>query len=154
MLKTAIPSKERLDAAISRFWETIPPVWFQVRGHVRGIAVEHFDVTIEQFHILRHIRKGITSASELAEVRQISRPAVSQAVELLVSKGLIARQTNAEDRRYIELALTPDGSALLDAIFQENRAWMLEKLAPLSIEEIDRLTAAMETLKRVFVDPE
>lgn len=154
MIATTIPSKERLDAAIDRFWETIPPVWFQVRGHVRGVAVEHFDITIEQFHILRHIRKGITSASELAEVKQISRPAISQAVELLVGKGLIARQTNVEDRRYIQLALTPDGSDLLDGIFLENRAWMLEKLAPLSEEELDRLTAAMETLKRVFIDPE
>ena len=67
-------------AAIEAFWGTIPPVWNRIKGNVRAIAVENYDISVEQFHILRHIRKGLTSVSELAEVKQISRSAVSQAV--------------------------------------------------------------------------
>ena len=71
--------------------------------------------------------KGFTSVSELAAIRQISRPAISQAVDVLVEKGLISRQQEAEDRRFVHLLLTPNGEALLNKIFQENRAWMMEK---------------------------
>ncbi len=136
--------------AIDRFWETIPPVWNLVRSNLRCIASENFEISVEQFHILRHIRKGITSVSELAAVKQISRPAISQAVDILVEKGLIARQQDAEDRRYIHLRLTPEGDVLLNKIFQENRAWMTEKLAAFDPGELNRVIEGLEILKTIF----
>jgi len=147
------PTKETLrQQMIDRFWETIPPMWNQVRNNLRCIATENFGISVEQFHILRHIRKGITSVSELATVKQISRPAISQAVDLLVEKGLISRRQDADDRRFVHLQLTPNGDALLTRIFQENRAWMLEKMAARGTEELNSLIAAMEILKDTFVD--
>ncbi len=74
---------------------------------------------MEQFHILRHIRRGLGSVSELAEVKQISRSAISQAVDLLVERGLICRLQNAQDRRNIPLELTEAGNSLLDTIWGE-----------------------------------
>ena len=66
--------------AMDRIWETIPPFWGLVRNNLRSIASEKFEISVEQFHILRYIRRGLTSVSELAEVKRISRPAISQAV--------------------------------------------------------------------------
>src|SRR5512133_1874684 len=102
-------SKEMLQQAIERFWETVPPVWGRIKGNVRGIATQNFDISVEQFHILRHIRKGIGSVSELADARQISRSAISQTVDLLFEKGLITRTQSTDDRRYVQLTLTPAG---------------------------------------------
>ncbi len=138
--------------AIDRFWETIPPVWNLVRSNLRCIASENFEISVEQFHILRHIRKGITSVSELAAVKQISRPAISQAVDILVEKGLIARQQDVEDRRFVHLRLTPEGDALLNKIFQENRAWMTEKMAAFDTEELNSVITGLEILKTIFED--
>jgi DNA-binding MarR family transcriptional regulator len=76
------------ELAIDRFWETVPPLWGTIRSHIRSAATGNFDISVEQFHILRHVRKGIGSISELATAKNISRPAVSQAVEALVKKGL------------------------------------------------------------------
>ena len=135
---------------IDRFWETIPPIWNQVRNNLRCIAAENFEVSVEQFHILRHIRKGFTSVSELAAIRQISRPAISQAVDVLVEKGLISRHQEAEDRRFVHLRLTPNGEALLNKIFQENRTWMMEKLSSLDEEEMLKAMDALEVLKRTL----
>lgn len=135
---------------IDRFWETIPPIWNQVRNNLRCIAAENFEVSVEQFHILRHIRKGFTSVSELAAIRQISRPAISQAVDVLVEKGLISRHQEAEDRRFVHLRLTPNGEALLNKIFQENRDWMMEKLSSLDEEEMLQAMDALEVLKRTL----
>ena len=61
-------SEDLLQTAIDRFWETIPPVWNKIRGNVRCIVTENFEITVDQFHILRYIRKGRDSVSELADL--------------------------------------------------------------------------------------
>lgn len=137
---------------IERFWETIPGVWNQLRCNVSAIAAEEFGISVEQFHILRLIRKGAQSVSELAEARSISRPAVSQAVDLLVEKGLISRRQDVSDRRFVQLRLTPEGDDLINRIFQRNRAWMAEKMAALSPEELETVIQGLETLKSTFIN--
>ena len=77
------------EQAIDRFWETVPPVWNFVRSHIRATAIGNFDITVEQFHILRYVRRGTGSMSELAAAKNISRPAMSQAVDVLVKKKLL-----------------------------------------------------------------
>ena len=141
-----------LQSTIDRFWETIPPTWNRIRTQIRTIAIENFDITIEQFHILRHIRKGFTSISELAEARGISRSAASQTVDLLVEKGLVFRRENPEDRRFVQLELTPAGVDLLEGIFKKNRLWMQVKLSRLNPQELESAIRAMQTLKEAFAD--
>ena len=147
-------TQELIQQSIDRFWETIPPTWNIIRGHIRGIAAERYGMTVEQFHILRLVRKGIQSMSELAEVKQISRPAISQAVDLLVEKGLLTRQQSEDDRRFVRLELTDSGCGLLNAIHEENRAWMIEKLRVLQPEELTCLLRGMEVFKEAFEDNE
>jgi DNA-binding MarR family transcriptional regulator len=138
---------------IDRFWETIPPVWNHIRGNIRTIASEQFDITVEQFHILRHIRKGLGSVSELAEVRGISRPAISQAVDILVEQGLISREQDVDDRRFVRLALTAEGNELLNSISRQNHAWMREKMAALGTDDLVIINAALALLKTTFDEP-
>ncbi len=142
-----------LQQTIERFWDTVPPVWGHVRGNARSNAIKDFNLTLIQFHILRHIRHGIHSVGELAEKQQISRPAVSQAVDMLVEKGLVARQQDKQDRRFLQLALTENGSSLLNAVFSKNRRWMAEKMASLKPDELETIIAAMIILKRTFDSP-
>jgi DNA-binding MarR family transcriptional regulator len=150
---TDLKTEELLYQAIERFWETIPPVWNTIKHNVRSTATDHFDISVEQFHILRHIRKGIVSVSDLATERQISRPAISQAVDVLVDKGLIARGENAEDRRFVQLELTPTGNDLLNTVFEKNRAWMKEQMASLTQEEMNTLLEGLAVLKKTFLEP-
>jgi DNA-binding MarR family transcriptional regulator len=145
-------TEKLIPAAIEAFWGAIPPVWNRIKGNVRAIAVENYDISVEQFHILRHIRKGLTSVSELAEVKQISRSAISQAVDLLVERGLICRRQNAQDRRNIPLELTGSGNKLLDTISEKNRAWMKSQMTSLTAAELDTLRRAMDILSRTFIE--
>jgi len=133
---------------IERFWETVPPVWHQVRSYIHTLAVQEYDISVEQFHILRHIGKGVDSVSELAKVKHISRPAVSQAVNGLVEKGLVARSQEAQDRRYVHLALTETGRAVLDNVFSDTREWMCGQLAALSGTELQQIIDGLAVLKR------
>ena len=143
-------SSEKLRQAVDGFWESFPPLWRMIQAHIRQVAADQFNITVEQFHILRHIHRGRDSVSALAEAKDISRPAISQSVDLLVIKGLILRTINPQDRRHVKLDLTEDGNALMDAIFGNTRLWMMEKFAPLSASEIQALTSSMESLKKIL----
>jgi DNA-binding MarR family transcriptional regulator len=142
---------ERLqNQAIDRFWETVPPLWGTIRTHIRAAATAKFDITVEQFHILRHVRRGTGSISELATAKHISRPAISQAVEVLVKKGLLTRVQSTQDRRFVELALTEAGNELLDTVFKETRDWMKQQMNALSNDELEMIANAMEALKKML----
>lgn len=138
------------DQAIDRFWETVPPLWNFIRSHIRATATENFDISVEQFHVLRHVRRGMCSVSELATAKNISRPAISQAVDILVHKKLLTRVQSTQDRRYVELALTNEGNALLDTVFKETRGWMKERMSTLSASELEIIARAMEVMKKML----
>ena len=152
MSKSPAPTRQAAEAALDGFWETVPPLWSHIRGYIRAAAAKNFHLSIEQFQILRLIRSGRGSVSELATAKNISRPAISQAVDGLVNKGLITRKQDSIDRRHVQLALTENGSALLASIFDSNRAWMLSKLEKLSQDQLSDAMQAMQVLKKTFVD--
>ena len=143
-------SSEILMQVVDGYWETFPPLWHSIQVHIRQVAAEQFNITVEQYHILRHIYRGCDSVSALANVRGISRPAVSQAVELLVARGLVARTTNLQDRRHVKLDLTKDGNTLMHAISGDTRQWLMRKFAPLSADEIQGFVRSMEGLKKII----
>ena len=138
------------EQAIDRFWETVPPLWNVVRSHIRATATANFDITVEQFHVLRFVRRGPGSMGELAAAKNISRPAISQAVDILVHKGLLTRVQSTQDRRYVELSLTNAGNALLDTVFKETRAWMKKRMQALDAEELQTIAKAMEAMKKML----
>jgi DNA-binding MarR family transcriptional regulator len=153
MISIETTEQQILHQTIDRFWEIFPPVWNSIKGNVRGLAAEQYEISVDQFQALRMIRRGLGSVSELAEVKQISRSAVSQAIDVLFEKGLIARNQDASDRRFIHLALTPKGDEMLNTLFRQNRAWMEERLAAFNEEDLQAIIHGMELLKTAFIDP-
>jgi DNA-binding MarR family transcriptional regulator len=150
MNETSSGSEELLKCTIDEFWETFPSLWHSIRARIREVATEEFDITVEQFHILRRIHKGRDSVSKLAEAKHISRPAISRAVDVMVNKGLVTRSQNPDDRRHVHLALTEEGNTLLEAIFSKNRAWMAGKLSLLEETELKIILVALLALSRAF----
>jgi DNA-binding MarR family transcriptional regulator len=142
--------EELLQKAGEKVIDTLPGVWDRIRSNLRAAAISNFGITLEQFHILRHIRMGYASVAELAEKKGISRSAVSQAVEALVGKGLVTRQINPEDRRTARLTLTPYASEVMDANSLKNHIWVKEKMAALPADELRQILAAMEVLRKTF----
>jgi DNA-binding MarR family transcriptional regulator len=138
------------EKAIDRFWETVPPVWNYVRSHIRATAIGNFDITVEQFHVLRYVRRGTDSMSDLAVAKNISRPAISQAVDVLVKKKLLTRIQSTTDRRCVGLSLTEEGTALLDTVFAETRTWMNGRMSKLSADELETIAKAMTALKKMM----
>lgn len=145
--------EKNLNLAVDQFWDTVPSVWNLIRSHLRSIAVEQYDISVVQFHVLRLIRKGYTSVRDIADARQISCSAISQAADILVEKGLITRWHETEDRRFIHLALTPQGEGLLNQLLNQNRTWMIEKMKNLKNEDLRFITKGLGLLKTAFEVP-
>jgi DNA-binding MarR family transcriptional regulator len=143
---------EQVKIAIEKFWETVPATWHTTRSTIRGVAAEKFHLTVEQFQVLRRIRKGSTSVSSLAEASQTSRSAVSKAVDALVRRGLVSRSQDPNDRRNIPLALTDEGLRVMADIFNETEAWLSSCIAHLDAEEVESLLAGMESLRKAFLN--
>jgi MarR family transcriptional regulator, 2-MHQ and catechol-resistance regulon repressor len=150
-MNTSNPS---LQQAVDSVLETLPPVWDRIRSNLRSAATEKFGITLEQFHVLRHIRRGFQSVGDLADKKQISRSAISQSVEVLVAKGLVTRRQESDDRRCVLLELTPHASEVMDANFQQNRVWMKKKMASLAPEELSSIRKAMNILGKTFAPEE
>ncbi len=152
MKSQAETNRKQIEETIDGFWESIPPVWTHVRAYIRETASENYGISVEQFHILRHIRGGIDSISELAEVKNISRPAISQAVEVLVQQELITRRQSELDRRFVHLELSEKGKSLLKAVFDQTREWMADQFSDATPEEMDRLKISFSTLRKLLGD--
>jgi DNA-binding MarR family transcriptional regulator len=147
-------SPSSLERTVERVLETLPPVWDRIRSNLRAGGTGRFGITLEQFHVLRHIRRGCSTVSELAETRQVSRPAVSQAVSILVDKGLVERRQEGGDRRCVQLVLTERAAGLLDANRAETRAWMRERMGSLSAADLGCVQRAMDVLADAFLEPD
>lgn len=140
-------SADQLQFTIDNFWDTIPSTWGNVRSKLRGYATHEHNLTLIQFHMLRHIRRGVATVAELADQQRISRPAVSQAVEQLVQKQLVLRTPDPNDRRYVQLSLTQKGEKLLAAVFSKTKIWMESQMTSLTAQELETLNQAFLILK-------
>jgi DNA-binding MarR family transcriptional regulator len=150
MTPSLTSTKDIAEEVLDRFWETVPPLWGQVRGHIRAAAAEKFRLSEEQFQVLRLIRAGKGSVSQVAAARHITRPAISQAVDALVQRGLLTRTQDEDDRRHMQLALTDSGRETMDAVFKATRAWMRSRMAGFSERELENVIRAMETLRKML----
>ena len=72
---------------------------------------------------------------------------VTRAVDRLVSRGLVARKVDAEDRRRIVLRLTARGRRVHAEIEQVRRAIEERFLSVLSAEELARFNATLGKLE-------
>ena len=138
---------------IDKFWESIPPAWRQTRSRIHHSAAEKFQMTEEQFQMLRRIRNGSASVSALAEASQTSRSAVSKAVEALVRRGLVTRSQDPLDRRNLPLALTDEGRRVMELIYNDAETWLSARFACLTAEETQSLLLGMESLRKAFSNP-
>jgi len=145
-----MPNPPSTPALIDKFWESVPPAWRQTRSQIHRTAVEKFQMTEQQFQVLRRIRQGSASVSALAEASQTSRSAVSKAVDSLVRRGLVARSQNQQDRRNLPLALTDEGQRVMDLIYGEAEAWLSTRFAHLTPEETASLLQGLEILRIAF----
>jgi DNA-binding MarR family transcriptional regulator len=103
-------------------------------------------VSAAQLFVLRQLaHEPRQSLGELAERTRTSQGSVSEVVSRLVDRGLVARQRPPEDRRRVELSLTPQGGAVLGRASETVQERLLAGFALLSARERRALADGMES---------
>lgn len=76
--------------------------------------LEKTGLSIREIHVLLFLANhpGQDTARDVTELRCIAKSQVSQAVEVLTGRGLLARRADGEDRRVIHLEITEQGAPL------------------------------------------
>ena len=70
--------------------------------------LEKTGLTIREVHVLLFLANhpGQDTARDVTELRGMAKSQVSQAVEVLAGRGLLARRADGEDRRVVHLEIT------------------------------------------------
>ena len=124
-----------------------------VAKRLRAAAMEAFaayDVTPAQVRALRVVagQDGGVRASELARQLRIAPRSVTEVVDALEAKGLVARQADAEDRRRNVLELTEDGHTALARAVRASDEAERQLLAELDDDESAQLRTLLTRLAR------
>src|SRR5215471_20436204 len=83
------------------------------------------------FAVLTMLNERARTLSELAALRGVSLPSMSNSIAALVQRGWIRRTAPAEDRRVVLLEVTPGGRAALERAARWAEARIADVLAPL-----------------------
>jgi DNA-binding MarR family transcriptional regulator len=105
------------------------------------------------FALLALLAERPRSLSELASLRGVSLPTMSNSVTSLVERGWIRRSAPERDRRIVLLDVTPSGRAALERVSRSAEAHIADVLAPLDGASRRRLQAGLAVLRKVFAPP-
>lgn len=114
---------------------------------------EGIDMTSPQFAALAILEDhpGIDQAT-LAGLIALDRPTIGGVIDRLAAKGLVARKVSETDRRAKQLALTPEGKAMVARMRPLVEATQSKVLEGLSADEQAQFTALAEKIARLHND--
>lgn len=149
----ASPPKRRTRRYDSPRQEVYLNLW-RTYDRLKALEDELFaqhDLSAQQYNALRLLRAvhpGTLPTLSLAS-RLISRaPDITRLVDKLEERGLAWRERRPENRRVVEVGITPAGLALLDELARPVCECHDRQLGHLSAAELAQLTALLERARK------
>ena len=105
------------------------------------------------FPLLMMLSEHSRTLTELATLRGVSLPTMSNSIAALVDHGWVRRSNGAADRRTVVVEVTSSGRAALDRVGRYAEGHLADALAPLDAASLRCLKAGLGVLKKVFVTP-
>ncbi|HEX2286035.1 MAG TPA: MarR family transcriptional regulator [Mycobacterium sp.] len=133
-------------SAATELRESMMAVTRQMRRH----RPDH-GLTLTQMELLGEVsRTGVTTPAELGSRLHVRVQSLTDSINELVSRGLIARRPDESDRRRQLIEITEAGTALLDADRAERDAWLHATMRDnLSQLEFDLLMLIAPVLRKL-----
>ena len=118
-------TKDAQDAA-QQVMDVVPVVMRTMRAKLRERRAA--DISVPQFRTMAYInRNNGASLSDLSAHIGLTLPSMSKLVDGLVSRNLISRIGDSQDRRKICLSLTPQGRDELKAAYGHTQKYIAGK---------------------------
>jgi DNA-binding MarR family transcriptional regulator len=120
-------------------------VFRMMKSDIRTIFGEF--ISNGEFRVLQLIREnGALKSSEISKRMEVSASHITSITDTLVEKGYITRQRSNEDRRVVELALTPQGVEVLAQCEEKKSRYFQQLFQTFDKEEISHLIELFEKL--------
>ena len=109
---------------------------------VLGHALKPFEISLQQFNVLRILRgqKGVAANLSTVQERMVNRMSnTTRIIDKLIDKEYVERSICKNNRRKIELFITEEGLSLLkkvDPIVDQSEAEILRSLKSMEQEEL------------------
>jgi DNA-binding MarR family transcriptional regulator len=105
-------------------------------------------LSMREIHVLLFLANNpeFDTARDVSLYRRISKSQVSEAVELLVGRGLLCRTSDAADRRVTHLAITAEGLPLVNRAQEVQSDCVQQMLDGLTLKENEQLRAVLKKL--------
>ena len=106
-----------------------------------------YGLNIPQWRILANLAQyGQSNAKDLCTQANMDKSTVSRAVKVLIDKGLVKSELNAQDKRAALLVLSKAGQNLYEQIAPDALNWEKQLLSTLTNEEYEVLVGIFEKL--------
>jgi DNA-binding MarR family transcriptional regulator len=103
-----------------------------------------------QFRALHVLTHGPVNLTTLAARLSVSTATMSRSVSSLVARRWVTRRRSEEDRRHVEVCLTPQGAQALQSAYREIEAEVMVPLQDLDPEDCAKIREGLAVMRRAF----
>ncbi|MGD1467236.1 MarR family winged helix-turn-helix transcriptional regulator [Vibrio harveyi] len=118
-------------------------------NHVAEVH-KRYDLKMGEFDVLATLRRSgepyRLTPSELISSMMLTSGAMTNRLDKLEKKGLIAREHSKEDRRSVSVQLTSKGFELIDALIEQHLQAQHELMGSLTRDEREQVNQALKLL--------
>jgi DNA-binding MarR family transcriptional regulator len=98
------------------------------------------------------VKEGRITLSQLAVAERVQPPSITRVVDALVTDGLATRTQSDQDRRVAWVEPTANGRALVETIRRQRDAYLAQRLATLTRDDVALLARAAALLEELTAD--
>jgi DNA-binding MarR family transcriptional regulator len=132
----------------TRLWLQILSLHGDIFSSLNALLSSEFGLSLAKFDVLAQLdryRDGL-ALGQLTQNLKVSGGNVSGLVQRLLADDLISREMSSQDRRSFFVRLTPKGEALFKKAAEAHRRHLSERLADVSMREMEDALAALRSL--------
>ena len=142
-----------LDSITEELFSVPPLIFRSVRKKLFKTALASIseDISPPHFEIMKILdESGTLHVTEIGERLQIPRPQMTHLIDKLVALDMVERQTDAADRRTINIMLTGKGSMILEEHEKLIRGTIKKLLSPLSNQDLAELSVSLRKIRDIL----
>ncbi|MDR3565801.1 MAG: MarR family transcriptional regulator [Negativicutes bacterium] len=112
------------------------------------------DITLSQCHTIVEIgRAGTMSLNGLSEILGLDKSTVSRSIDKLVSDGIILREADPDDRRYLNLRLSEKGQSIFREVEMRMAGYFEEVIAAIPADKQGQIVESLQYLVQALKGP-
>ena len=134
-------SEDPLDALLDALVRST----FQVTSVLSRVGAAN-DLSLTQLRVFGILRDRRPRMTELAAYLGLDKSTMSGLIDRAERRGLLARGKNQDDRRIVDVYLTPAGHELTERLYGEVRQILAPELSRLRPEQREQLLGLLEPL--------